>query len=256
MKFALAKKIEMTEVWRNEIVVPVTKVKVEPGTVVQVKNQTKDGYTAVVVGFGLRKPKNINKPQLGQMKDLGNFRYLKEFRYKLDRNQAEKAEFEQLTRGGKIDLTTFETGDEVSVTGTSKGRGFQGVVKRHRFHGQNRTHGNKDQSRMPGSVGAGEPQHVFKGTRMGGRMGGKSATVSNLEIVEIDATDQTMLIKGALPGCRNSVLYICGRGALSLASAEIIEPEVEEVVETTETEPTEEVSAETTETPATNVESK
>ncbi|KKR19939.1 MAG: 50S ribosomal protein L3 [Parcubacteria group bacterium GW2011_GWE2_39_37] len=225
MKFILGKKIEMTQVWKNELIVPVTKVKVEPGVIVQLKTSAKDGYTSAVVGFGSRREKNINKPQLGQMKNLGKFRFLKEFRYK---HKEDNAEFEKLNRGDKIDLNTFEVGDMVNVQGTSKGKGFQGGVKRHGFHGQDKTHGNKDQLRMPGSVGAGEPQHVFKGTRMAGRMGNKTATITNLKIVEVNPEEQTISILGGIPGARNSVVYITGRGELKVIKQEIKEEPKEE----------------------------
>lgn len=235
MKFALAKKVEMTQVWRNEVAIAVTKVKLEPGAIVQIKTTDRDGYDAVVVGYGTRRAKNIAKPQLGQMKGVGNFRYLKEFRYRLDIHTNEKAEFAGLTRGLSIDPATFEVGDVVKVQGDSKGKGFQGGVKRHRFAGHKTTHGTKDQVRMPGSIGAGEPQHVFKGTRMAGRMGGESVTVANLEIIDINAEEGTLLVKGALPGARNGVLTIIGRGDLKTKAAaevkaEVVEEKKEEVV--------------------------
>ncbi len=232
MKFALATKVEMTQVWRNEIAIPVTKVKLEPGSIVQIKTSDRDGYDAVVVGFGSRRAKNIAKPQLGQMKGVGNFRYLKEFRYRLDIRTNERAEFAALTRGLAIDPATFEVGDMVKVQGDSKGKGFQGGVKRHRFAGHKTTHGTKDQVRMPGSIGAGEPQHVFKGTRMAGRMGGESVTVANLEIIDINPEEGTMLVKGALPGARNGILVITGRGDLKTkAAAEVKAEEVKPVEE-------------------------
>jgi len=226
MKFALAKKLEMTQVWRNEVAIAVTKVKLEPGSIVQIKTADRDGYDAVVVGYGTRRAKNIAKPQLGQMKGIGNFRYLKEFRYRLDIHTNEKPEFLTLTRGLSIDPATFEVGDVVKVQGESKGKGFQGVVKRHRFAGHKTTHGTKDQVRMPGSIGAGEPQHVFKGTRMGGRMGGDSVTVSNLEVIDIIPEEGIMLVKGALPGARNGVLAITGRGELKTKAATSAKEEV------------------------------
>ena len=230
MKFALATKVEMTQVWRNEIAIPVTKVKLEPGSIVQIKTSDRDGYDAVVVGFGSRRAKNIAKPQLGQMKGVGNFRYLKEFRYRLDIRTNEKAEFAALTRGLAIDPATFEVGDMVKVQGDSKGKGFQGGVKRHRFAGHKTTHGTKDQVRMPGSIGAGEPQHVFKGTRMAGRMGGESVTVANLEIIDINPEEGTMLVKGALPGARNGILVITGRGDLKTKAAAEVKIEEEKPV--------------------------
>jgi large subunit ribosomal protein L3 len=225
MKFALAKKVEMTQVWRNEVAIAVTKVKLEPGAIVQIKTTDRDGYDAVVVGYGTRRAKNIAKPQLGQMKGVGNFRYLKEFRYRLDIHANEKAEFAALTRGLSIDPATFVAGDMVKVQGESKGKGFQGGVKRHRFAGHKTTHGTKDQVRMPGSIGAGEPQHVFKGTRMAGRMGGESVTVANLEIIDIIPEEGVLLVKGALPGARNGVLAITGRGELKTKAAAEVKAE-------------------------------
>lgn len=227
MKFILGTKIEMTQVYKGDVAVPVTRVKMLPGVVMQSKTVKTDGYTAVVIGFGERRPKNINKPQLGAMKGLGNFRYVKEFRAKTAEDVAEQA---QIVRGNALDFSTFEVGDFVNVVGTSKGKGFQGGVKRHRFHGHDTTHGTKDQVRMPGSIGAGEPQHVFKGMRMAGHLGDERVTVTNLEIIAIDAAASELFIKGALPGARNGVLYISGKGAMKVTEAAL--PKVEPVVET------------------------
>lgn len=210
----------MTRVWRGDTVVPVTKVEVGPCAVVQVKTRSSDGYDAVQVGYGSRKEKNIKKPQLGQMKGLGNFSALKEFRYDLEKVKADSEEFSKLKRGDRIDIGTFVPGDVIEVSGISKGKGFQGVVKRHGFHGHNTSHGTKDQVRMPGSIGAGEPQHVFKGTRMAGRMGGDQVTVKNLEVIEVNKDENSILIKGGLPGARNSLVTICGAGELKLAGGE------------------------------------
>lgn len=216
MKFILGTKQEMTQIWRNDIAIPVTKVKLEPGVVVQVKTTVNDGYNSVVVGYGTRRVKNIAKPQQGQTKGLGNFRYLKEFRYV---NKQDMKEFSNLSRGIQIAADTFEVGDSVDVIGVSKGKGFQGVVKRHRFHGHNTTHGTKDQVRMPGSIGAGEPQHVFKGTRMGGHMGDQQVTIKNLEVIEVNAAEGFMYVNGALPGAINGVLYVKGAGELKYGAA-------------------------------------
>jgi len=221
MKFILGTKQEMTQIWRNDIAIPVTKVKLEPGVVVQVKTVANDDYNSVVVGYGSRRAKNIAKPQQGQTKGLGNFRYLKEFRYV---NKQDMTEFSRLSRGLQILTDTFEAGDSVDVVGVSKGKGFQGVVKRHRFHGHNTTHGTKDQVRMPGSIGAGEPQHVFKGTRMGGHMGDQQVTIKNLEVIEVNAAEGYMYVNGAIPGARNGVLYIKGQGDLKIGEkVEVVE---------------------------------
>jgi large subunit ribosomal protein L3 len=226
MKFILGRKIEMTQVWRGDDVVPVTRVAAGPCTVVQIKDTKKDGYEAVQIGYGEKKPKNISKPQIGHMKNLGNFRYLKEFRLEKEDKDAAPA----LVKGAVIAANTFSPGDTVEVTGVSKGKGFQGVVKRHGFSGSKKTHGNKDQLRMGGSIGSTGPAHVFKGTRMGGRMGGDQVTTKNLEIIEVDLENNILLIKGSVPGARNSLVLISGKGELKIGSdkPEIKEEKIEE----------------------------
>ncbi len=185
--------------------IPVTKIKVEPNTILRIKDQKKDGYTAVVLGF---KNKNkIKKSLMGVFKNFGKFRYIKEFRIDEEMN---------LKPGDKIGLNSFQVGDRVKVSSISKGKGFQGVVKRYGFRGSKATHGNKDQARMPGSIGATAPAHVFKGTRMGGRMGGNRVTISNLEVVKIDLENNILYIKGAFAGARNALVYIQGQGELKV----------------------------------------
>ncbi|MCK5415944.1 50S ribosomal protein L3 [Candidatus Parcubacteria bacterium] len=206
MKFILGKKIEMTQVWKDEKSIAITKIQAGPCGVVQVKNEEKDGYKAVQIGFGIKKEKNIKKPQKGHLKGLENFRYLKEFRIT----------DEQVKKGDIINVSSFAVGDIVRVAGTSKGKGFQGVVKRWGFAGQIKTHGNKDQLRMPGSIGATGPAHVFKGTRMGGRMGGERVTTTNLEIIDIDLDNNIISIKGSVPGSRNGLVEIKGEGELKV----------------------------------------
>ncbi len=214
MKFILGKKIEMTQIWKDEEVIAVTKVQAGPCFVTQVKNEEKDGYKAVQVGFDKKKEKNIKKPQIGHLKkSKSGLRYLKEFRFKNE-------DLPQLELGDVIKVDTFAEGDKVKVSGVSKGRGFQGVVKRHGFHGSRKTHGNKDQLRMPGSIGATGPAHVFKGTRMGGRMGGDKITIANLELVKIDLENNILYIKGAVPGARNSLLMIYGDGEVKVSKPE------------------------------------
>lgn len=207
MKFILGKKLAMTQIWQGEEAMAVTKVQAGPCVVVQTKNNDKDKYQAVQIGYGERKEKNIKKPQIGHMKNLGNFKYLKEFR----------VESEGLKPGNVIGVSTFAKGDEVKVTGISKGRGFQGVVRRYGFAGSKKTHGNKDQLRMPGSIGATGPAHVFKGQKMPGRMGGNQATIKNLKIMEVDIKNNILLIKGAIPGARNGLLLISGKGDLAIS---------------------------------------
>lgn len=197
MKFILGKKKEMTQIFKETgEVVPVTVVEAGPCTITQIKTEDKDKYKSVQVGF--EKKKKISKPLKGHLKDLDQFRYLKEFRIK-------EGEYK---RGDKVDVSVFEKGEKIKITGTSKGRGFTGVVKRWGFSGSPKTHGHKDQLRMPGSIGATAPARVFKGTRMGGRMGGKQFTVSNLEIIDINKDKNLLYIKGAIPGARNGLLKI------------------------------------------------
>lgn len=220
MKFIIGKKLEMTQVWQGDKMFAVTKIQVGPCEVVQVKNKEKDGYESAQLGYGEKKEKNVKKPQKGHFKGLKSFRHLKEFR--LEGSDA------KLQKGDVIDSGTFVQGDIVKVIGRSKGKGFQGVVKRHGFAGHNTTHGTKDQVRMPGSSGATGPAHVFKGSRMGGRMGGDSVTVSNLEIIEIDQDNNIISVKGAVPGARNGVVLVTGKGELKVKPKEVKEEKIEE----------------------------
>lgn len=197
MKFILAKKLEMTQVYRPDgAVVPVTLVQAGPCVVTQVKTVDKDGVNAVQIGFRLIK--KLNQPEAGHLKDLPLMADLRDFRVE---------EATEMKRGDAVEATVFQPGDMVNVTGVSKGKGFQGVVKRHHFHGHPTSHGHKDQERMPGSIGAGGPQHVFKGRRMAGRMGNEQVTVQKLEVVEV-RDGGILAIKGAVPGARNAVLEI------------------------------------------------
>lgn len=181
-------------------VTPVTILQAGPIVVTQVKNAGTDGYSAVQVGFGTRKAKNIGKAVLGHIKNLGPFQVIKEFRI----NEGD-GEFE---RGQTISADIFEAGEKVDVIGTTKGSGFAGVVKRHGFAGSPASHGHKDQLRMPGSIGSQDPQHVFKGTRMGGHMGSETATTKNLEVMSVDAQNNTIAVKGAVPGARGGIVLI------------------------------------------------
>lgn len=216
----------MTQIWQGDDVVAVTRIQTGFCPIVQVKTVEKDGYESVQVGFGEKKEKNINKPQKGHMakykttrdKSEINLRYLREFKIG-DKN---------LKVGDVIDINSFSAGDVIDVTGTSKGRGFQGPVKKYGFHGHNKTHGTKDQVRMPGSIGACGPAHVFKGTRMAGHMGDDRVTVKNLEIAEIDEKNEVILVKGAIPGARNGLILIQGDGDLKIKTgASAVEEKVE-----------------------------
>jgi large subunit ribosomal protein L3 len=151
---------------------------------------------SVQVGFGTAK--RLTKALEGHLKDLPKLAHIAEFRLTTEA---------EVKRGDVIEASTFQPGDVVHVTGISKGKGFQGVVKRHGFHGHPTSHGHKDQARMPGSIGAGGPQHVFKGRRMAGRMGNGQITVKNLQVVEI-REGGVLAIKGAVPGPRNAVIQI------------------------------------------------
>lgn len=206
MKVILGTKVNMSQRFVDSVVVPVTVVQAGPCTITQVKGD-KDGYQAIQLGFGAKR--KLSLPLLGHLKGLPNFRYLKEFRLTGD-----------FARGQKITVGTFAVGDTIQVSGWAKGKGFQGVVKRHHFAGAPKSHGHKDQLRMPGSIGPTEPKHVFKGTRMGGRMGGQRVTVKNLEVVEIDEEKNLLYIKGAVPGGRNMLLLISGDGDLKIVTPE------------------------------------
>ncbi|OGD67647.1 50S ribosomal protein L3 [Candidatus Campbellbacteria bacterium RIFOXYC2_FULL_35_25] len=202
MKFILGTKEQMTQVFNKEgVVFPVTIISAGPITVTQIKNKEGDGYESIQVGYGEKKEKNINKPMKGHLKDLGNFRYLKEF------SNPDNTPFE-VKVGDKIDVSSFKEGEEVVVSSISKGKGFQGVVKRHNFSGGPRSHGQKHSERKPGSIGSTGPQKVFKGTRMAGRMGSDRVTVKNLEIVQIDKENNRILIKGAISGRRGTLVEI------------------------------------------------
>lgn len=188
-------------------VIPVTVISAGPLIVTQVKNLENDGYTAVQVAFEQQKINRATKAHLGHVKSVISsdknknraFKHLREFR-----------DIEEMAEGDEITVSTFTEGDIVTVSGVSKGKGFQGVVKRHGFHGGPRTHGQKHSEREPGSIGATGPQKVLKGTRMGGRMGGDRITVKNLEIIGIDTDKNELLIKGAIPGRRGTLVEIIG----------------------------------------------
>ena len=201
----------MTQVWNGDDVVAVTAVKTEPCYISKIKSsEGKDKYSAVQVAYGKRKEKNLKKPQLKIFKKLNiSPRHVHEFRL--------NEELKDVKEGDQISLESFSEGDKIKVTGTSKGRGFQGVVKRHGFSGAKATHGTKDQLRMPGSIGSTGPAHVFKGMRMPGRMGNDKVSVANLEIVKVDLENNLIYIKGALPGHRNSLVYISSEGDLKIA---------------------------------------
>ncbi|OGD70763.1 50S ribosomal protein L3 [Candidatus Campbellbacteria bacterium RIFCSPLOWO2_02_FULL_35_11] len=198
MKFILGTKEKMTQVFdKDGIAYPVTVINAGPVVVTQIKNSETDGYGAVQIGYGEINEKNVNKAKKGHLKGLGNFKHLREFSL-----------VDGLNVGDKIDASTFAEGDNVVVSSISKGKGFQGVVKRHGFKGGPRTHGQKHSERKPGSIGAGGIQRVFKGLRMAGRMGTDRITTKNLQIVQINKKDGVILIKGAVPGRKGTLVEI------------------------------------------------
>ncbi|MCA9352767.1 50S ribosomal protein L3 [Patescibacteria group bacterium] len=204
MKFIIGIKEQMTQFFSEDgMVVPATIISVPTATVTQVRTLEKDGYEAVQIAAGERKEKNIAKPQRGHFGEKGAFRFVKEFRFTNDKPE--------LTVGDTLDASVFEAGDVVNVSGISKGKGFQGVVKRHNFSGAPTSHGHRHDTRRPGSIGAGGPQRVFKGTRMAGRTGQDRVTVKNLEVVAVDAKKGQLLVKGALPGRRGTVVEVVSK---------------------------------------------
>jgi large subunit ribosomal protein L3 len=169
--------------------------------VTQVKTADTDGYQAVQVGFGTRKEKHVSKPVQGHLKGLGLFRVIKEFRSK----GKDVGTFE---RGQKLTVDEFAAGDKVDVTGTSIGRGYAGVVKRHGFKGKRATHGTKDQLRKGGSIGSKRQGPVAPGKRMAGHMGDARVTIKNIEVVSVDGATNRMKIRGAVPGAPGAVVFI------------------------------------------------
>jgi large subunit ribosomal protein L3 len=176
----------------------VTLIEVGPCTVVQVKTTDNDGYNAAQIGFG--EAKKIKSAEKGHTKEAGNFRYLREFR--LDSVEGVKV-------GDKVDASLFAPGDKVKVTGISKGRGFAGVVKRHHFHGGPKTHGQSDRNRAPGSIGSTTtPGRVLKGRRMAGHMGAERVTTRGLTVIKTDASNNIIMVKGAVPGADNGLVLV------------------------------------------------
>lgn len=227
----------MTQVFRADgVVVPVTRVQAGPCVVTQVKTAEKDGVKAVQVGFGTQKLFRLNKAKQGHLQGLATVRYLRDFRV---------SETDSLNRGDVLNVKSFVLGEKVQVTGHSKGRGFQGVVKRHGFAGGPASHGHKDNLRMPGSIGAGGVQRVFKGMRMAGHMGTDRVTVKNLEVIGIDTDNNEILIKGAIPGARGGLLLIStheGQMEVETPAVESVEATpvaAEPVAEVTEVAPVE-----------------
>jgi large subunit ribosomal protein L3 len=198
----LGRKIGMTQVFSPAgEAIPVTVIELGPCVVTQIRDRDRDGYEAVQIGFGEVKPKSLTKPEQGHLAGAGRLvRYLREF-------STDTIDDHQVGQVLTVDL--FEPGQMIDVTGTSKGRGFQGVVKRHGFGGGPKTHGQSDRWRAPGSIGAGtDPGRVWKGTRMAGRMGNRRVTVQNLEVVEVLPDKHLLLVRGSVPGAKNGLLMV------------------------------------------------
>lgn len=199
----LGKKLGMTNIYSEDgRAFPVTVLEVGPCNVVAIKSKEKDGYEALQLGFSERKEKHLNKPQIENYKKLklSFSAYLKEFR---------NFEVSEYSVGDVIQSEIFEEGDIVKVTGNSKGKGFQGVMKRHNFSGGQRTHGQGDRERAGGSIGQSSyPSRVFKGMKMPGRMGNDRVTTSGLKVVRVINEKNLVLVKGAVPGAINSIVEI------------------------------------------------
>ncbi len=206
-KAIVGEKVGMTQVWDDQNrAIAVTVVRVAPVRVVQLKTPDRDGYSALQVTYGVRKARNLNKPDAGHFAAAGDGvdpgRALVELRV------TDTAEYQV---GQELTVGVLSAGDKVDVTAVSKGKGFAGSMKRHNFSGQGASHGNHKHHRAPGSVGAcATPARVFKGTRMAGQMGAAKVTTLNLEVVQADAERNLLLLKGAVPGPRGGMVLIRG----------------------------------------------
>ena len=204
VKGLLGTKLGMTQVWdENNKLIPVTVIEIAPNVVTQLRTVEKDGYEAVQIAAGAIDPRKVNQPASGHFKAAGVTprRHLAEVR------TADAASYE-LGQELTVDAT-FEAGQLVDVVGTSKGKGFAGVMKRHNFKGVSASHGSHRNHRKPGSIGASStPSRVFKGMRMAGRMGGERVTVLNLRVHAVDAEKGLLLVKGAVPGARGRLVFV------------------------------------------------
>jgi large subunit ribosomal protein L3 len=202
-KGLLGTKLGMTQVWdANNRLIPVTVVEITPNVVTQLRTQEVDGYLAVQIAYGQIDPRKVNKPSAGHFDKAGVTprRHLTEVR------TADAAEY---TLGQEIAVDIFEAGQKVDVVGTSKGKGFAGVMKRHHFKGVSSSHGSHRNHRKPGSIGASStPSRVFKGMRMAGRMGGDRVTAMNLTVHSVDLEKNIILVKGAVPGARGRIVFV------------------------------------------------
>lgn len=203
VKGVLGEKLGMTQVWDdNNKVVPVTVVKAGPCVVTQVRTPENDGYSAVQIAFGAIDPRKVNKPASGHFEKAGVTprRHLVEIR---------TDDASEYVLGQELSAGTFEIGQMVDIVGTTKGKGFAGVMKRHGFHGLRATHGVQRKHRSPGSIGGcSTPGRVFKGMKMAGRMGGERQTTLNLRIQGVDLERGLILVKGAIPGPKGGLVFV------------------------------------------------
>lgn len=203
MKGILGKKVGMTQIFDEKgEVVPVTVIEAGPCFVVQKKTLERDGYAAIQIGFEETKPKHLTKGQMGHLEksSLPLLRHLREIRL---------SNLDEYEVGQRLTVAMFEPGERVDVVGTSKGRGFAGVIKRHNFRRQPKTHGQSDRERAPGSIGATTtPGRVFKGTRMAGHMGMARVTSQNLRVVLVDAERNLLAVNGSVPGANGRLVLV------------------------------------------------
>ncbi|MBK6671039.1 MAG: 50S ribosomal protein L3 [Actinobacteria bacterium] len=202
-KTIVGEKVGMTQVWDDDNnVVPVTVLRVTPCRIVQVKSPETDGYSALQVTYGNRDPRKLNKPATGHYERAGVDPGIRLVELRVDDTSGYQV-------GQEIKVDVLEAGERVDVTAVSKGRGFAGAMKRHNFKGQGASHGNHKSHRAPGSIGqCATPARVFKGVRMAGRMGAERVTVLNLKVVEADVERDLLLVKGAVPGPKGSLVLI------------------------------------------------
>lgn len=206
MKFILGTKDGMTQVYdASGAAHPATVLRVAENVITQVKSPETDGYAAVQVATGARKAAQTNKAAKGHFGDTG-YQSVREFRIRHDFDDS----VDGLEKGAALTADVFAAGDTVAVSAVSKGKGFQGVVKRHGFHGGPASHGQKHSHREPGSIGATGPARVFKGTKMAGRMGGERVTVKNLQVLQVNPEENLLLIKGAIPGRKGTLVEVRG----------------------------------------------
>jgi large subunit ribosomal protein L3 len=206
----VGEKVGMTQTWVDDKVVPVTVVRVDPMRIVQIKTNERDGYTALQVTYGHRDPRKLNKPQAGHFDKAGVEPGKRLIELRLD-------SVDGFEVGQEISVEQIESGSRVDVTGTSRGKGFAGTMKRHNFSGQGASHGNHKSHRKPGAIGScAFPARVFKGVKMAGHMGHQQVTTQNLEVVQSDPERNVLLVRGSVPGPAGGVVVV--RNAVKLAA--------------------------------------